>query len=82
MAEPTTDIAGLSFEKALAELEAIVAKLEQGNTPLEESIAAYERGEALKRHCDQLLRKAEARVERITQAPDGNGPGLAPFGDA
>jgi exodeoxyribonuclease VII small subunit len=80
--EPTNDIAGLSFEKALAELEAIVAKLEQGNTPLEESIAAYERGEALKRHCDALLKKAEARVERITQAPDGSSQGLTPLGDA
>jgi exodeoxyribonuclease VII small subunit len=81
MAELNADIAGLSFEKALAELETIVAKLEQGNTPLEESIAAYERGEALKRHCDGLLKKAEARVERITLGADGAPQGLVPLGD-
>jgi exodeoxyribonuclease VII small subunit len=67
MAETTNaDIAKLSFEKALAELEQIVQKLERGDVPLEESVAIYERGESLKRRCEELLRQAEARVEKIT----------------
>ena len=61
-----TDVKALSFEKALAELEQIVQKLERGDVPLEESVAIYERGEALKRRCEELLRQAEARVEKIT----------------
>lgn len=81
MAEPNAEIGNLSFEQALAELEAIVSRLEQGNIPLEESIACYERGEALKKHCDGLLRKAESRVERIAQASDGTPAGLVPLGD-
>ena len=60
------DVAQLSFEKALAELEQIVQKLERGDVPLEESVTIYERGEALKRRCEELLRAAEARVEKIT----------------
>ena len=67
MAENTnTDITKLTFEKALAELEQIVQRLERGDVPLEESVAIYERGEALKRRCEELLRQAEARVEKIT----------------
>ncbi|HKS61130.1 MAG TPA: exodeoxyribonuclease VII small subunit [Xanthobacteraceae bacterium] len=63
---PNTDVAKLTFEKALAELEQIVQKLERGDVPLEESVTIYERGEALKRRCEELLRQAEARVEKIT----------------
>jgi len=67
MAENTNaDVKKLTFEKALAELEQIVQKLERGDVPLEESVAIYERGEALKRRCDELLKQAEARVEKIT----------------
>ena len=67
MAESTNaDVGKLSFEKALAELEQIVQKLERGDVPLEESVTIYERGEALKRRCEELLRQAEARVEKIT----------------
>jgi exodeoxyribonuclease VII small subunit len=67
MAETTTtDVKKLTFEKALAELEQIVQKLERGDVPLEESVTIYERGEALKRRCEELLRQAEARVEKIT----------------
>jgi exodeoxyribonuclease VII small subunit len=67
MAENTsTDVKKLTFEKALAELEQIVQKLERGDVPLEESVTIYERGEALKRRCEELLRQAEARVEKIT----------------
>ncbi len=65
---PVTD---LSFERALAELESIVAKLERGDIALEESIAAYERGEALKAHCAKLLGAAEARVDKIRLGSDG-----------
>ena len=60
------DIQQLSFEKAMKELEQIVTKLERGDVELEESIAIYERGEALRTHCDTLLKQAEAKVEKIT----------------
>ena len=67
MAEPTqTDVKSMSFEAALKELEDIVGKLEGGKAPLAESIAIYERGEALKSHCEALLKAAEARIEKIT----------------
>ncbi|MFK8253470.1 exodeoxyribonuclease VII small subunit [Ancylobacter terrae] len=79
MAETNADVAALSFEKALAELEAIVGKLEGGNVPLEESIALYARGEALKARCDALLKDAEARVEKITLGADGKPAALAPL---
>jgi exodeoxyribonuclease VII small subunit len=60
------DVKAMSFEAALAELEGIVQKLESGKAPLAESIAIYERGEALKSHCETLLKAAEARIEKIT----------------
>ena len=69
----------LPFETALAELEEIVRKLERGDVPLEESITIYERGEALKKHCEALLKKAEARIERITVGPDGQASGTVPL---
>ena len=59
------DVSAYSFEKAVAELEAIVARLERGDVALEESISIYERGEALKRHCETLLAAAENRIEKI-----------------
>jgi exodeoxyribonuclease VII small subunit len=70
------DIAALPFERALAELEEIVARLERGSVALQESIAIYERGEALKRHCETLLRSAEMRVEKITLGADGQPSGV------
>ncbi|MBV9567051.1 MAG: exodeoxyribonuclease VII small subunit [Hyphomicrobiales bacterium] len=73
------DIAELPFEKALAELEAIVGRLERGDVPLEESIAIYERGEALKLRCEALLQLAEARIERITLSAQGKPTGTAPL---
>jgi len=69
----------LTFEKALEELEAIVRRLEQGSVPLEESLAIYERGETLKKHCEFLLRRAEARIEAITIGPSGEAAGVAPL---
>ena len=73
------DVAAMSFETALAELEQIVAKLESGQAPLAESIAIYERGEALKAHCESLLKSAEARIEKITLSRDGKAIGTEPL---
>jgi exodeoxyribonuclease VII small subunit len=73
------DIKAMTFEKALQELESIVQKLEGGNVPLEESVAIYERGEALKRRCEELLRQAEARVEKITLDASGKPVGTEPL---
>ncbi|HTN59944.1 MAG TPA: exodeoxyribonuclease VII small subunit [Devosia sp.] len=79
MAEVNDDIKALSFEAALAQLEEIVGKLESGKAPLAESIAIYERGEALKTHCESLLRTAEARIEKITLSRDGKATGTEPL---
>ncbi|MFK4811756.1 exodeoxyribonuclease VII small subunit [Devosia sp. ZW T5_3] len=80
MAEATNDdVKTLSFEAALAQLEEIVGKLESGRAPLAESIAIYERGEALKAHCETLLRTAEARIEKITLSRDGKPTGTEPL---
>jgi len=73
------DIKAMSFERALEELETIVQKLESGRAPLQESIAIYERGEALKAHCDALLKTAEARIEKITLSRDGKPAGTEPL---
>ena len=72
-------VAELSFEKALEELESIVQRLEQGKVDLEESIAIYERGEALKAHCERLLKEAEGRVEKIRVGGDGKPAGSQPL---
>jgi exodeoxyribonuclease VII small subunit len=74
-----TDVAQLSFERAIEELESIVKRLEDGKVPLEESVAIYERGEALKRRCEDLLRQAEARVQKITLDATGNPIGAEPL---
>ncbi len=79
MAEENEDIAALPFEQALAQLEAIVEKLEKGSVALEESIAIYARGEALKKHCEALLQSAEQRIEKITLGPDGKPTGSEPL---
>lgn len=65
------DIAGLSFEQALAELEKIVSELESGQAPLERSIEVYERGAALKAHCEKKLEAARLRVEKIVVGASG-----------
>ena len=70
------DISAMNFEKALAELETIVAKLESGKVDLEESIKIYERGEALRKHCEAKLAEAEARIEKITLSPQGKPTGV------
>ncbi len=73
------DIAEFSFERALKELESIVSRLERGDVELEESIAIYERGEALRDHCDRLLRQAEAKVEKLTIGGNGAPAGATPL---
>lgn len=65
------DIAAMSFEQALAELETIINRLESGAVDLEQSIEAYARGTALKAHCEAKLRNAQARIERIVVGSDG-----------
>ena len=62
----------MSFEDALGELEKIVQTLETGQTRLEDSISQYERGVALKNHCEKKLREAQAKIEKITVAKDGS----------
>ncbi|HWA19052.1 MAG TPA: exodeoxyribonuclease VII small subunit [Devosia sp.] len=66
-----TDLSALSFEQALAELEKIVAQLERGDVALEDSIRMYERGAALKAHCEAKLKDAQLKVEQIVLGPDG-----------
>ncbi|MDB5459929.1 MAG: xseB [Caulobacteraceae bacterium] len=70
MPEPA-DIASLSFEQALAELEGIVQELESGQAPLERSIEMYERGARLKAHCEARLEAARLKVEKIVVGPQG-----------
>jgi exodeoxyribonuclease VII small subunit len=80
MAEPAnSDVKTMTFEAALAELEQIVQKLEGGRAPLAESIDIYERGEALKAHCEALLKAAVARIEKITLGADGQPRGTEPL---
>jgi len=83
-AEKTTenindDIKALSFEQALEALERIVDDLERGDVPLDQSIKIYERGEALKAHCEKLLKAAEDKVEKIRLSRDGKPAGLEPL---
>ena len=65
------DIRAMSFEEALAELKSIVERLEQGEEKLDESIRSYERGAALKQHCEAKLREAQEKIEKITLGPGG-----------
>ncbi len=67
-----TEVASLSFEEALSELEQIVRGLEGGQQKLEDAIVAYERGAILRRHCEAKLAEAEARVQAIVERPDGS----------
>ena len=74
-----SDVKQLSFERAIEELETIVKRLEEGKVPLEASVAIYERGEWRKRRCEELLRQAEARVEKITLDAAGKPTGTEPL---
>ena len=70
-----SDVAKMSFESAMAELETLVGQLESGAVPLEESIKLYERGDALKKHCEKKLAEAEEKVAQITTGADGAATG-------
>jgi len=82
MESASADIAALSFEDALRALEDVVRKLESGDVPLDDSITLYERGEALRKHCQTRLDAAQARIERIVAGPDGNATGTQPFDES
>lgn len=71
-------LADLSFEDALTQLEKIVSELESGQAPLERSIEIYERGAALKAHCEARLKAAQLRVEKIVVGTDGQARGVEP----
>lgn len=77
--ETPAAVLSLSFEEALKQLEDIVGRLERGDAALEESIELYARGDQLRRHCDKLLKAAEAKVERIQLTQDGAAAGTAPL---
>ena len=79
MPDPKKPVESLSFEEALAELQKIVGSLESGQTALDDSIAAYERGVTLKTHCEKKLRDAQSKIEKISLAADGT-LATAPFG--
>jgi len=74
-------IAALSFEDALGALEQVVRQLESGEVPLDDSITLYERGEALRRHCQARLDAAQARIERLVAGADGQATSVQPFDD-
>jgi exodeoxyribonuclease VII small subunit len=79
VSEIPKDIAKLPFEEALRRLEEIVSQLEGGQVPLEKSIEIYETGNHLRSHCEALLKNAEARIEKITLAPNGAVKGTEPL---
>ena len=83
MSEKATEkaVAKLSFEEAMKELEAVVNQLESGEVPLEESIALYQKGAALKAHCDAKLADAQARIEKIRLGEGGRPAGVEPFAE-
>lgn len=78
-ASANEDVKSMSFEQALDALEKIVEDLERGEVPLDQSIRIYERGEALKAHCDRLLKAAEDKVEKIRLARDSKPAGTEPL---
>jgi len=77
--DDSATIADLSFEDALKQLEAIVRQLESGDVPLDESITLYAKGDALKRRCEERLKAAQARIEKISLGADGVPKGTEPF---
>ena len=76
-----TEISDMTFEAAMAELETVVTTLERGDVALDDSIALYERGAALKAHCETKLKSAEEKVAAITLNADGKPTGVTPLGD-
>lgn len=78
-ADKNADIAAMTFEQAIEQLERIVDHLEKGDVPLDKSIEIYERGEALKKHCETLLNAAENRIEKIRLDRNGRPQGTEPL---
>lgn len=74
------EIASLSFEAAMGELENIVRRLESGDVSLEESVTLYERGHALRQHCEARLAAAQVRIEQVSLGADGRPTGTTNFG--
>jgi exodeoxyribonuclease VII small subunit len=72
------DVAAMSFEEAMAELESVVSQLERGEVALDDSIRLYERGAALRAHCEAKLKAAEEKVAQITLGPGGQPTGTKP----
>ena len=81
MADEEKDVNKMSFEEAIRELEAVVGKLERGDVALEDSIALYERGAALRKRCEAKLKDAEEKVAKITLGPDGTPEGTKSLDD-
>ena len=79
MDDTGSDLSQMNFEDALRALEDVVRRLESGEVPLDESIDLYERGEALRKHCQGRLDAAQARIEKIVDGPSGNVTGTEPF---
>ncbi|MDE2435842.1 MAG: exodeoxyribonuclease VII small subunit [Sphingomonadales bacterium] len=79
MESASPDLSALSFEDALRSLEEVVRKLESGEVPLDETITLYERGEALRKHCQARLDAAQARIEKIVAGADGQAAAVQPF---
>ncbi len=75
----SADVKAMSFEDALRELEQVVGKLERGEVPLDDSIALYERGAALKKRCEAKLKEAEEKVAKLTLDGDGEPTGTEPL---
>ncbi len=82
MADEGAQIGEMNFEDALRALEQVVARLESGDVPLDESISLYERGEELRKHCQARLDAAQARIEKIVAGPDGKAAGTQPFDES
>jgi exodeoxyribonuclease VII small subunit len=72
------NVAEMSFEDAMRELEKVVSDLERGDVALEDSIKLYQRGAELKKHCEEKLKAAEEKVAQITLGEDGQPDGLKP----
>jgi len=79
MADAAPPIADMTFEDALRALEQVVARLESGDVPLDESISLYERGEELRKHCQARLDAAQVRIEKIVAGADGKAIGTQPL---
>ena len=77
----TTPVEDMNFEDAMKELESVVGQLERGDVALDQSIALYERGAALKARCEAKLKEAEEKVARITFGENGEPKGTAPLDD-